>query len=357
MTNEFLDNICVKYFIKENNLLNTSLIRSSIKRWPNLREYIKTRYGDIKFTKFGEVLYRMKYHIEHRNLCPVCGKPTKYRDLYYYLTTCRFYSKYCSAKCAAPSTKEKNKETCLKKYGVEYISQAKFFRDKVKETCLKKFGHTSNLANEENRKKQEETCLEKYGYKNAVQNSKIAEKIKKTLLTKYGVSCGYNTEAAQNNMRKPESQDKRFESLKKNHSLQHPKSEENIYKLLTQLYGIKSVKSQYKCDKYPWHCDFYVVPKDLFIEVQGYFTHGDHPFDINNIDDKVHLNTLKVKYKSYYDKYNKWPQSITIWAQKDVEKRNTAINNKLNFIEIFDYKNINKIEDTLNKYNGGYKVI
>ena len=67
----------------------------------------------------------------------------------------------------------------MKRWGVKYISQAKFFRNKVKETCLKKFGHTTNLANKENRKKQEETCLEKYGYKSAVQNPKVAEKIKK----------------------------------------------------------------------------------------------------------------------------------------------------------------------------------
>lgn len=65
MTNEFLDNICVKYFIKENNLLNTSLIRSSRKRWPNLREYIETTYGDIKFTNFGEVLYRINIYTVH----------------------------------------------------------------------------------------------------------------------------------------------------------------------------------------------------------------------------------------------------------------------------------------------------
>ena len=79
---------------------------------------------------------------------------------------------------------------------------------------------------------------------------------------------------------------------------------------------------------------------DLLIEYQGYYTHGNHPFDANNIDDKIHLNELKVKYKSYYDENGYWPQIITIWTEKDVEKRNTAKKNKLNYIEFYSLEEV-----------------
>ena len=86
------------------------------------------------------------------------------------------------------------------------------------------------------------------------------------------------------------------------------------------------------------------MSKDLFIELQGYYTHGEHPFDANNIDDIKHLNELKVKYQSYYDEHGYWPQIITIWTEKDVEKRNKAKENNLNFIEEFDSHNFETLK-------------
>ena len=54
------------------------------------------------------------------------------------------------------SEKNKIKETCLKKYGVEYAFQAEEIKDKIKQSCL-----------------------EKYGVENVSQNSEIMDKISK----------------------------------------------------------------------------------------------------------------------------------------------------------------------------------
>lgn len=151
-------------------------------------------------------------------------------------------------------------------------------------------------------------------------------------------------------MRKLESQDKRFESLKRNHSLQNPKSEENIYKILVDLYGIDNVKRQYKNELYPWHCDFYITSINTYIEVQGYFTHGKHPFNPNNKEDIEILNRWKSKNTKQYK------IAIDVWSKSDINKRNTAIKNNLNYIEIFNYENLKNIKNFLLQYKGEYIV-
>lgn len=89
---------------------------------------------------------------------------------------------------------------------------------------------------------------------------------------------------------------------------------------------------QYKDkNRYQFNCDFYIPSIDTFIECQYSWVHGGHPFDINNADDVAKLNTLKERYG---DKW--WP----IWAERDVNKRNVAQQNNLNYIEFW---NINEL--------------
>lgn len=102
---------------------------------------------------------------------------------------------------------ETRKKTCLKKYGVEYITQtsemiqavhdaAKNRTDeersissqKRRETNIKKYGTKSPIENSEIRKRIENTCLEKYGAKNAAASEEIKEKIKNTFNSKYGMN-------------------------------------------------------------------------------------------------------------------------------------------------------------------------
>lgn len=406
MTNEFLDNICVKYFIRKTNLIETNRIRSLDKYWPNLRDYMKTRYDDItEFKTFGEVLYRMKYHIEHRNLCPVCGKPTPFRGLKHFLNYGTLYQKHCCTKCGAidpesikkrenfwlnkiglkhPWCKgseytEKIKQIFLDRYGVDNVMKSKEFIDKREKTMLKKYGATSvwnspilkekinqtmiekygttiPSRNEKIKEKIKETNIEKYGVDNVLKSKKIREKIKKTNIERYGVDNILKLPEIVEYSHSKEVLEKIVNTKRKNHTFNTSKPEEHLYKILVELYGSDNVKRQYKCDRYPWHCDFYVIPKDLFIEVQGYFTHGDHPFNSSNIDDINRLNECKEKYNS--NKHPKYKNIIKVWTITDPQKRNTAIKNNLNYIEIFNCENIDNISNYLtNEYNGGYKVI
>ena len=90
--------------------------------------------------------------------------------------------------------------------------------------------------------------------------------------------------------------------------------------------------------------DYYtkdIIPElDYFIEVQGYYTHGDHPFDSQSQSD---LNLVQ-KYK---ERYGPNCQAITIWTIKDVEKRECAQKNNLKFKEIWTLDEGKKFIDFL----------
>lgn len=99
--------------------------------------------------------------------------------------------------------KEKTKETNLKKYGKEYYVQTDAYKEKVKENNQKNFGvdHTfqrtdvknkisesrKNLDNNEINAKRAKTNTEKYGIDNVAKLNSIKEKIKQTNLNRYGV--------------------------------------------------------------------------------------------------------------------------------------------------------------------------
>ena len=57
---------------------------------------------------------------------------------------------------------------------------------------------------------------------------------------------------------------------------------------------------------------------DLYIEIQGSWTHGKHAFNENNQDDIDKLNLWKSKNTKFYD------NAIYTWTELDVKKRNIA---------------------------------
>lgn len=89
--------------------------------------------------------------------------------------------------------------------------------------------------------------------------------------------------------------------------------------------------SQYKSTLYPFNCDFYLTEYNLYIEINGSWTHGKHPFNKDNKDDMDLLNKWlqKAKQSLYYK------NAVTTWTQRDVTKLKTALNNNLNYLPIY----------------------
>ena len=364
----------------------------------NILHILYNVYDDLsEKTPVYEIYYRLKNNLKKRPVCIICGKPVKY--------TSGHYAKFCSKECQYSDlgkkiTKEIKIKSNLEKYGVEHTSQLKEVTDKrtksradhvneiqqhvreslykkygaydvmhiphilqkikntnlkkfgvefplqqlkkenseiyqkISQTCINKFGVDSLLKNKEVREKIKQTNIQKYGVDNPLKNKEIREKIKQTNIQKYGVD---NTLKNKEIWKK--SQDNRQISSKS-------KLENNFLNYLKLKYEPDDIITQYKSKEYPYYCDFYIKSINLYIEIQGHWTHNDHPFDINNLNDQLIMDIWRTK--SLSDKYYK--NALNTWTIKDVEKRNTAIQNNLNYLEIFGKTDLNKYIDIFENY-------
>lgn len=124
----------------------------------------------------------------------------------------------------------------------------------------------------------------------------------------------------------------RFNTTKRqNHTFNTSKAEEALYTKLVSLFGEAAVARQYKSAEYPFACDFYIKPLDLYVELNLNWTHGDHPFDINNRKDLDRLEELKTKAitSQFY------ANAINTWTQRDAIKLKALLDNKLNYLLIY----------------------
>lgn len=311
----------------------------------NILHILYNVYDDLsEKTPVYEIYYRLKNNLKKRPVCIICRKPVKY--------TSGHYAKFCSKECQYSDlgkkiTKDIKIKSNLEKYGVEHTSQLKDVTDKrtksradhvnkiqqhvreslykkygaydvmhiphilqkIKDTNLKKFGVEFPLQqlkkeNSEIYQKISQTCINKFGVDSPLKNKEIREKIKQTNIQKYGVD-----NPLKNKEIWKKSQDNRQISSKS-------KLENNFLNYLKLKYESDDIITQYKSKEYPYYCDFYIKSINLYIEIQGHWTHNDHPFDINNLNDQLIMDIWRTK--SLSDKYYK--KALNTWTIKDVEK-------------------------------------
>ena len=375
-----------KRYVYNPNTLRRYISKIEGKYNKDIYEYLINRYDDSDSLK--ETLFRIYNGIEEHPKCPTCGKPLVFK---------RIFFKFCSNICVQSydeikqkikqtclekygvnsplksekirnkgkqtclekygvdnpakleENKEKVKQTCLKKYGTISTTQCKEIRDKIKQSCLEKYGVDNPAKLEENKEKVKQTCLKKYGGLAPICDPNIKNQIKQTCIEKYGVdnygkSLKHKIKMSAI-MSSDEMQEHRYNVMTKNHSFNTSKPEEELYLYIKEKFP--SVKRQYK-DKlrYPYNCDFYIPELDYFIELQGYYTHNTHPYNPNSILDQV----LVERYK---ERYGPKCQAITIWTIKDPEKRDCAKRNHLNFKEIWNLEEGKKFIDNL--FENSYK--
>ena len=170
--------------------------------YPEFLQYLNNNYPNITFQ---EKLYWYYHNLKEQPKCETCGGKTKF------INTREGYRKFCSRKCLNnnEAKKEKSKQTCLEKYGVEHLSQSEQIRNRSKQTCLERYGVENPMQNQEIKNKSKntninryggcghasqnlknkynQTCLERYGVENPMQNQEIKEILKNSILNKYGV--------------------------------------------------------------------------------------------------------------------------------------------------------------------------
>lgn len=400
------DSLIIKILIKNDKILTNSIRKINKGKYPNILEYLNSRYDDSDC--MTETIRRIKYKLEERPVCKWCGGHVSFNG---YHKGSMHYSACCCSSCHAKYTKDKRfetnikkygrknfgsaekvkeywinhygvdnpakadfvkkkmRETNLRKYGFNCSSKSEIVKEKTKQTCLKRYGVEYPGQIEEAKEKSKKTCLEKYGSEYYIgskdclektiefskqnynvdwftKSEKIKNKAKETMLRRYGVEYSMqipkNKEYMSYLMSSYEMQERRYNTMKRNHTFNSSSTEEELFLYIKSRFP--TVVRQYKDkNRYPYFCDFYIPELDYFIELQGYYTHGKHPFNPNSNED-----LQLIEY--YKKKYGEDCQPITIWSIKDVEKRDCAKRNHLNFKEVWS------LEDGKNFVNDLYSV-
>lgn len=281
--------------------------------------------------------------------------------------------------------KDKMIENNLKKYGVRNSYQREDVKEKIKQTCLERYGFDHHMKSEEVREKSKHTlyqrydvqhnsqiplvieskrshisemvekikgtCLERYGEDSYYKTSEFKDKKKQTCVEKYGVP-NYNnpdkkagTSIVRYGVPYYNNPDKKTETCLERYGVPNYNNPKRISetKLINHTFNTSTIEMQFKAyldskgvryncqyinELYPFSCDFYLPEQDLYIEIQGSWTHGGHPFG-ECIEDYDTVELWKSKNTKYYD------NAIQTWTVRDVKKRETAKANNLNYLEIF----------------------
>jgi len=303
--------VCEKIFVLTN-------LHNIKKLYPEFYEYLNLNYPiDIKFV---EKMYWYYNDISSYPLCE-CGNRVKFNSFI------KGYHKFCSYKCSRNSeyTKQKLIQTNLKRYGCKFNSQANGPKEKMKLTNLKRYGCSCSLHNDEISNKVRKKKMERYGDPTFTNT----DKMKITKLQRYGNPTFTNPT-------------KGYNTRKLNKSYNSSSIEKNLQKWLVD-HNIE-FEYQYKSDKYPFYCDFYFPKSDLYLEIQGNWTHGFHPYDETNKDDIKRVELWKNKSTKYYN------TALQVWTITDPIKRQTAKDNNLNWVETFSI-NLQEILKILKENN------
>ena len=343
--------------------------------------------------KFNQKLYHYIYDISLTyGYCKICGHPTRFKGFG------QGYSTYCSSNCLSNDDEFKQK--------ISDVWHNLTDEEKNNINNKKHLWWESLSDNEKNTKIQK--CKQTWRNKSNEDIQHMSSKIKSTwknktreeldiIKNKKSITLSKNPQTVQlinikhkkywENLSKEEkelfsnkikkswlskSEEERNEIIQKSVSSRINRSENekkitlqkvNETKRKNKSFNTSNIEIQFKtylqsnnisyiCEynkdvRYPFNCDFYLPYYDLFIEINGHWTHGQHPFDKNNENDILTLNLWKSKNTEFYD------NAINVWTKRDVNKRTIAKTNNLNYLEIFSDKIdivIEKFETYLNDF-------
>lgn len=231
------------------------------------------------------------------------------------------------------------KESVYKKYGVEYYFQTDDFKQKFKQHSLDTYGTEYVTQAEVNRQKNRNGLLE-HGI----------IKQKNTCLERYGTEYWSQSALGRQKLASIETQEKQYNTKKKNKSYAKSKIEDKIYDIL-KIYFPDTIHN-YFSQEYPFNCDFYIPCLNLYIEYQGTWMHGGHPFNENDKNDQDIIEQWENKSKEI--SFNGKPKisykcAINVWSKSDVLKRNIAKQNNLNYKELWSFEEAKQYVEPLIK--------
>lgn len=143
----------------------------------------------------------------------------------------------------------------------------------------------------------------------------------------------------------PQAIKKNHATKRKNKTFNTSKSEVFVANYLKNLY---SIETNYKSAEYPFNCDIYIKDLDIYVEINGHWTHGSNPFNPENEKDIKELEKIKSRQKYYKTnrgllKENSYFAAEKVWTQRDPLKLKFAKNNNLTYIVLYNINVTNKI--------------
>lgn len=246
---------------------------------------------------------------------------------------------------------DKQKSVVRSKYGTDNVFCKETF-DKV----------VDEQAVIDGRHKRNETMMERYGVLEPNQHPEILQRmqntLQSTLVDKYGVDniMKLPDVAQQASIRRQDTMQKRygagnstqvesirnkiFAARRNNGTLNSSFAEDALYELLVDCFGEDDVVRNVIVDKrYPYHVDFYIVSRDMFIELNGDKCHYTHWYDAASVSDRQVVESWLANAKRIEadtKKTSKYRKYIKTWTETDVMKRNIAKQNNLNYLVFWD---------------------
>jgi len=136
-------------------------------------------------------MFKISKHSKICIKCVLCNEVSIMNYVSYRLNIRKNDKKFKCKKCMKSI---RYKETCLKKYGVENVSQVKEIQKKREETFIRNWWTTNPMKNKEFLKHYKQKNYELRGYETPFQSKEILEKGKKTVKEKYGVENVFQSE-------------------------------------------------------------------------------------------------------------------------------------------------------------------
>lgn len=226
---------------------------------------------------------------------------------------------------------DKRQATMLENYGAASAINVPEFNQKMKDTLFERYGVTHWSKSDVGRATLRETQISIAS--DPIRKEEVAAKRRATTRERYGVDYYPQLESHRQKTSERMSNPAVLRHLAKlrNNGVSGSSNLENtMFDTLCARYGKDDVRRQYKSEEYPWTCDFYIVSEDLYIELNGFWTHGGHWFDSNDADDIDMIAQWECKNTKFFD------NAIKQWTERDVVKRQWAIDKDLNYLVFWD---------------------
>ena len=230
-----------------------------------------------------------------------------------------------------PQKIEKTKNTFLEKYGVDSVFKVQKFRNQSLDTCIKKYASDEDDINsivnigqlKYVKDKIKNTCLEKYGVENPMQTQYYKNLISSILSSNEIQKKIYNTKLLNNSFNISYQEDVCFDLLKEKYS-------DCIRQYKSELYP-------FNCDFYIPSLDLYIEYNGShYHHYHPFDINDDNDInELNRLKEKAeNSNAHKNGKKSQYDNI------IYTWTILDLKKRNIAQQNNLNYIEFWNINEV-----------------